>query len=855
MKPSRQFPQILQWSAVVFVVVAVIVTGLLTNITLRSIEKNLPGTLLTELEALALLIEDIDKAVSAVEVTRTSPTPENYLQLREKINTVFDNIITLRDTYVFDNLVQASAFHAVVAPAISDIREWLAEGVSGYGPETSTTLDIIQSRISGAYLKANELNHDSHRIAQKVLAEQRIRLEGFLFSVNLLFLLTLAVTVIMVFLIARRQVFLRREIDVQTELRRTEKTLRETEELYSKVIAAIPDAVVRTDVTGQILFINDVALRISGYSLSEFLEKNFLEFIAPEDHAVVLQNFTLMFNQRLGPKEYHLVMKDGKKIPFEINSDVLRGNDGSPYGIVNVCRDISTRLKAEEALKESEQQYRLLVENANDGIFIAQDGKIKFPNPRTLEILGFAKARTEEMFFVDFIHPQDRETVLDMHRRRLAAEENLPAYYSFRVINATGREYTVQLNAVNIVWEGRPATLNFVRDITDHLNLEASLRQAQKMEAIGTLAGGIAHDFNNLLMGIQGRISLMMFGMAESHPFFESLSRIEECVKNATDLTRQLLGFARGGKYEIKPACMNDILEKSIEMFGRTRKEIQIHRNFETSLWTVEVDRGQIQQVLLNLFVNAWQAMPGGGDLFLQTENTVIHNKMLRPHESGSGKYVKVSVRDTGQGMDDSTKARIFEPFFTTKEMGRGTGLGLASSYGIIQNHGGWIDADSKIGQGSTFTFYLPASEKTVIPEIASQTKEVKGNELILLVDDEDIIIDVGRQFLEVLGYTVFTARSGQEALETYRLESEKIDLVILDMIMPTMDGKETVQRLKAINPDVKILLSSGYSMDEKAAEIMKNGCNGFIQKPYGINELSQTIRKALEGPGPDFAR
>jgi nitrogen-specific signal transduction histidine kinase/CheY-like chemotaxis protein len=400
---------------------------------------------------------------------------------------------------------------------------------------------------------------------------------------------------------------------------------------------------------------------------------------------------------------------------------------------------------------------------------------------------------------------------------------------------------------VKIDWEGRIATLNFVRDITDQLNLEASLRQAQKMEAIGTLAGGIAHDFNNLLMGIQGRTSLMMLGMDAAHPFFEHLNRIGDCVKSATDLTRQLLGFARGGRYEIKPTNMNDILDQSIEMFGRTRKEIQIHKNYEENLWTVEVDRGQMHQVLLNLFVNACQAMPVGGILHLRTENSILQEDTPRPPELSPGNYVKISVTDTGVGMNEDTKARIFEPFFTTKEMGRGTGLGLASSYGIIRNHGGWIYADSSIGQGSVFSFYLPVSEKTAEMQSHSPSKEMKGNESILLVDDEAFIIDIGKQFLEVLGYTVFTACSGQEALEIYRRDFEKIDLVILDMIMPTMDGGETIRCLKAVNPNVRTILSSGYGIDAPAAESINRQCNGFIQKPYGITELSQTIRKALE--------
>jgi two-component system, cell cycle sensor histidine kinase and response regulator CckA len=847
MKSSHHFSQIFQWGVIAVVIAAVITTGILTNITLRSIEKNIPITLLSELEALALIVEDLAEVVSAAEATRMTPNPENYIQLRHKVKIVFDSVVKLRNTYVFDNLVQASAFHAVVAPAISDVQLWLQEGVSGYGPETTTTLDIALSRITQAYSKARTLNHDSQKIAQKILTEQRIRLDHFLLSVNLLFLLTLTITVIMIFLIARRQVFLRREIEVQKELRRTEKTLQETEELYSKLIAAIPDVVVRTDVNGRVLFINDITLQISGYKQSEILGKNLLDFIAPEDQKSAIENTILMFDRKLGPKEYTLVMKDGNTIPFEVNSDVLRRNDGTPYGTVSICRDIRNRLEAEEALRESEKQYRLLVENAHDAIFIAQDGKIKFPNPRALEILGFSNEQLSEIPFADFIHTEDRQRVVDLHRRRLSGEEHLPTNYSFRIVASNGKEYSVQLNAVNIAWEGRPATLNFVRDITDQLNLETSLRQAQKMEAVGTLAGGIAHDFNNLLMGIQGRISLMLFGMESGSPYIEHLNRIEDCVKSATDLTRQLLGFARGGKYEIKPTRMNDILDQSIDMFGRTRKEIQIHKDYEPQLWTTEVDQGQMHQVLLNLFVNAWQAMPGGGNLHLRTENYVTHENMSWPPELRPGNYVKISVTDTGIGMDETTKARIFEPFFTTKEMGRGTGLGLASSYGIIRNHGGWICADSDIGQGSTFSFYLPASEIPVTIQNPAPATLLKGTESIMLVDDEAFILDIGKQFLGVLGYTVVTALSGQEALEIYGREFEKIDLVILDMIMPAMDGGETIQRIKSINSKARIILSSGYSIDGKAAEIMKRGCTGFIQKPYGLTELSETIRKALE--------
>ncbi|MFH1951137.1 MAG: response regulator [Pseudomonadota bacterium] len=377
--------------------------------------------------------------------------------------------------------------------------------------------------------------------------------------------------------------------------------------------------------------------------------------------------------------------------------------------------------------------------------------------------------------------------------------------------------------------------------------LEAQLIQAQKMEAIGTLAGGVAHDFNNLLMAIQGRASIMLMNKDSSHPDFGHLRGIEGHVESAADLTRQLLGFARGGKYEVRPTDLNELIKKENRMFGRTKKEITIHGTYEENLWSVEVDRGQIEQVLLNLYVNAWQAMPGGGDLYLETENVTIDENYVKLFSIEPGRYVKISVTDTGVGMDKATQKRIFDPFFTTKEMGRGTGLGLASAYGIIKNHGGFINVYSEKGHGTTFNVYLPASEKEVIEDKKLAGDTVRGTETVLFVDDEDMIIEVAEQLLEQLGYKVLTARSGKEAIEIYEENKERIDIVILDMIMPDMSGGETYDRMRDINPKVKVLLSSGYSINGQATEILDRGCNGFIQKPFKMKELSQKLREILD--------
>jgi two-component system, cell cycle sensor histidine kinase and response regulator CckA len=438
--------------------------------------------------------------------------------------------------------------------------------------------------------------------------------------------------------------------------------------------------------------------------------------------------------------------------------------------------------------------------------------------------------------------------------KKTGVPENVADYV---ITRPDGNRVTLELSFALMKDQGeRPIGFRGVlRDVSERLKseeekrrLENQLQQAQKMESIGTLAGGIAHDFNNILMGIQGNASLMLLKIDASHPSFEKIKNVEKYVQNGTELTKQLLGFARRGKYQVKASDINEIIDKSATMFGRTKKEIRIRMDLARDIWTVEVDRGQIEQALLNLYVNAWQAMPEGGDLYLQTENVLLDGSQLRPYKVEAGKYVKITVADTGVGIDNKTKDRIFEPFFTTKEMGRGTGLGLASVYGIVKNHGGYINVFSERERGTTFSIYLPASEKKVVADKEIAVSFEKGSGTVLLIDDEQMIIDVGRELLSNLGYEVMLAMSGPEALEEYKKNQAKIDLVIMDMIMPGMGGGETFDRLKEINPDVKVLLSSGYSIDGQATKIMQRGCAGFIQKPFNMNQLGEKIQAILGG-------
>jgi len=504
------------------------------------------------------------------------------------------------------------------------------------------------------------------------------------------------------------------------------------------------------------------------------------------------------------------------------------------------------RKRTEEALRESERQYRTLFDSAGDAILVSSKGGGNFldVNRVACNLLGYSKEEFLQMTPKDVVS-QERlrylaELTEEISHRGYALKESV-------FMTREGKTIPIELNIRAFRYGGREAMLSIVRDLTERKRLETQVQQAHKLEAIGTLAGGIAHDFNNLLMGIQGNASLMLLDIDSSDPHFEKLKNIEQYVKSGADLSGQLLGFARGGKYEVKPIDMNELIKKNLRMFSRTKKEITIHTKYQKDLWSIEVDRSQIDQVLLNLYVNAWQSMPGGGELYLETKNVILTKDYIEPYQLDPGRYVKISVTDTGVGMDQMTKERIFDPFFTTKEMGRGTGLGLASAYGIIKNHEGIINAYSEIGEGTTFNIYLPASEKEVVSDEELTENILRGTETILLVDDEDMIINVGKKIMEELGYQVLIAGGGKEAVEVYEENRDKIDMIVLDMIMPDMGGGDTYDRIREMNPDIKVLLSSGYSLNGQAKEILERGCNGFIQKPFNLRDLSLKLREILE--------
>jgi two-component system cell cycle sensor histidine kinase/response regulator CckA len=480
-----------------------------------------------------------------------------------------------------------------------------------------------------------------------------------------------------------------------------------------------------------------------------------------------------------------------------------------------------------------------ILESMTEGFLEIFSERVVYANNASVEILG------KSMQKLLYAYPPD-------------LFEGKARAYIEQLLSGNGKsddkqDTTFDLCDRKITFKGFPVegeietSIIILSDVTEQKRLEEQLQQAQKMEAIGTLAGGVAHDFNNLLMGIQGNISLMLLDVKEQDPNFEEIKSIERCVESAAKLTKQLLGFARGGKYTVKATSLNNLIRRLTGMFERTHRNIAFHKAYRPNLWAVEVDPGQIEQVVINLFLNACQAMPQKGDLYVRTENVFLDKKDLKSYDLKPGRYVRISIVDTGMGIPPEIQPRIFEPFFTTKKVGNGSGMGLASAFGIVKNHGGFIECQSEPEKGSTFNVYLPASYFSALKEGEPHVELLKGSETILIVDDEWVVLKVGRRLLKYLGYRVFIARNGSAALKIFNACRDRIDLVLLDIIMPELNGEEVYQQMKEKKPDVKVLLSSGYSIDWQARKMIEKGCLGFIPKPFTMKELSMQIRKILD--------
>lgn len=665
-----------------------------------------------------------------------------------------------------------------------------------------------------------------------------------------------------------------------TERKQVENALRESEKKYRLIADNTADTIWIMNMNMCFTYVSPSVKQMYGSTVEEVVGQTIDQSMTPESFQAVtnafMEEMALEASGTADPRRIRVMeleeyKKDRSTIWVESSMSFLRDENQKPVGILGVSRDITDRKQAEEALQANRRQLQDIIEFLPDAtLAVDKEKRVIIWNKEiekmtgvpaaemigkgdyvyTIPFYGEARPQLMDLIFMDDVEVMARYPNMIREGDSLVAEVFCNALYNNKGAWVFVKASPLHDQSGNII-----GAIERIRDITEHMRadeerarLEIQLQQAQKFEAIGTLAGGIAHDFNNLLMGIQGRASLLSSNLETSHPYREHIHAIEEYIRSASNLTKQLLGFAQGGKYEVKPIDMSELVLSSSAMFGRTKKEIQIHTRCEKSSLVVEADRGQIEQVLLNMYINAWQAMPpDGGKLYLETRIVMLDMAYCKPHQTEPGCYVKVSITDTGTGMDEVTRLRIFDPFFTTKEKSRGTGMGLASAYGIIKNHGGMITVYSEIGHGTTFNIYLPVSDKEAHWEAPQEDGLIKGSATILLVDDEDIIIDVGQAMLESLGYRVMTCKGGPDAVKLIEDTGNKIDMMILDLIMPGMDGGTAFDRIREIQPNIPVLLSSGYAINGHAEKIMGRGCNGFIQKPYNISELSQKIRKVLD--------
>jgi two-component system cell cycle sensor histidine kinase/response regulator CckA len=647
--------------------------------------------------------------------------------------------------------------------------------------------------------------------------------------------------------------------DEVSERRRAEEKLRKSEERFREMAEHISEAFWLYDWNKrEVIYTSPAYENIWGRPVENLYacEAEWNESVHPDDLEYARASFEKIVHTGGGEKrEYRIVRPDGSVRWVSDSGFAIRDENGRVVRIAGIAEDITKRKRAEAALRESEERFRELAELMPETIFeVNLEGQLTFVNRNAYNYFGYTQADLKRgLSSFDMIIPADRDRARENVARILSGEQT--GINEYTALRKDGNTFPVMIYSAPIFKEGKPVGLRgFAIDITDRKTaeeerrkLEVQFQQAQRFEALGTLAGGIAHDFNNLLMNIQGNTSLMLFELNNTHPHFELLKNIEKQVKSGAQLTRQMLGYARKGKFNVKPVDLNQIVDESADTFGRTRKEITIERKFENDLFPIAADEGQIDQMLLNLYVNAADAMPGGGKLILKTQNQTHLNIKSDHYNPMPGNYVQLTITDTGSGMDKATLERIFDPFFTTKEMGRGTGLGLASVYGIVKSHDGYIDVESEKGQGTTFSIFLPTSESDVEGDAPADARLIKGSGTLLIVDDEELVLDVGVNMLKKLGYTVLKALNGTEAVEIFEANKNKIQMVILDIIMPDMGGGQVYDKIKAINPQVKVLLCSGYSVDGQAIELLERGCDGFMQKPFTMEELSGKITQIMK--------
>ena len=650
---------------------------------------------------------------------------------------------------------------------------------------------------------------------------------------------------------------------LNAEREQVEFALRESEERYQKAQAIGRVGSWEYNIQTTRFWGSDEAKRIYGFDPNaDDFSTDEIERCIPERKRVHQALVDLIEKDKEYNLEFDIITKDEKKRKTIISlADLERDEAGRPIKITGVIQDITDRKKAELELRESEERYRLIADKTTDSIW-AMDSDLRFTylSPSTERLFGYTVEEWETLEWEVFVHPDYLDDVIRIYDvfKSNPQEDNTTA--SAIVRRKDGREMWVEFSAsaVRDPSGGFMGVVGVTRDITERKraeeekqNLLSQLQHAHKMEAIGNLAGGIAHDFNNLLQAINGYTQLLLMDKTEKDLEHQKLTAIQKAGNRASALISQLLLFSRKADLDRRPLALNLETENALKLLERTLpKMVSIEFRSEADLWTILADPVQVEQILLNLGNNASDAMPGGGRLIIETENVVLDQNFAdRNLGAQPGQYVLLTISDTGHGMDQATQRQIFEPFFTTKESGKGTGLGLASVYGIVKSHGGYISCYSAVGRGTAFQIYFPAVE----PSAVADSKEVEagplpgGIETILLVEDEEAVADVARQALEQFGYSVVTASTGEKALELFADKGADIDLIVLDLGMPGMGGHMCLKELLKLKPDQKVVIATGYSANEEVKNSMDAGAAGYIGKPYKLSDLLYTVRDVLD--------
>jgi two-component system, cell cycle sensor histidine kinase and response regulator CckA len=640
-----------------------------------------------------------------------------------------------------------------------------------------------------------------------------------------------------------------------TERKRAEEARRASEAELRALFAAMSDVIFVIDGEGRHLKVAPTNPDILYRPPDEVVGKTMRDIFPEPTASLFLDRIQQALTARHRVSvEYSLNIK-GRELWFIATIAPMSENT-----VIWVARDITDIREAERALRESEKLYRDTVENANDIIYTVDlNGGYLSVNRAGERIIGYTRDEILQMNFTDIIAPEYLDTVLQNIGKKVAGGGE--TVYELEVITKDGRRVMVEINSRLLEREGVPiAVLGIARDITERKRaeekldqIEEQLRQSQKLESIGLLAGGIAHDFNNMLTAINGYSDLILRKLNEDDPLRSKIEEIRKASERAGELTYQLLAFSRKQILRPKPLNINEIVSDVSRMLQRLiGEDIDMRAILNERLGQVETDRGQITQVLMNLAVNARDAMPRGGKLTIETDNVLLDEVYVQQHATVTpGRYVMLAVSDTGIGMDAETRERIFEPFFTTKEVGAGTGMGLATVYGIVKQSGGHIWVYSELNQGTTFKIYLPRinKESERLDEETSDMVLPAGTEKILLVEDEELVRNLIKQILETCGYEVHETANGAEAVKLCEGTGYDFDLLITDVVMPEMGGRELVKWLSASLPSLRALYMSGYT--DKAIVhhgILKEGTN-FIQKPFTPEAFARKVRDVLDAP------